>query len=149
MLWSSLGSLGYSLHSSIHPIAGTPTTLKPWRLNHYTLQLILYEIHLPSYVQACAHVCTHTLFVSKSNMFSNLFSLHHPTNIIIAGKIYITGVAELALVFAAAETFWAPFAYHYCSLWRISGINIYTFLIVKRPSSTMGNKEYFKSHWKV
>lgn len=101
MLW---GSLGYSLHSSIHPIAGTPTTLKPSRLNRHTLQLILYEIHLPTCMRVHAH--TRTLFLSKSNMYYDLFSLHHPTDIIrLLGKTYITGVAELALMFAAAETF--------------------------------------------
>lgn len=83
MLWSFLG---YSLHPSIHPVAGTPVTLKQWRLNHRSLQLIPHELHIPSCGQVRIHAhthmyCTHTSFLSKNNMFSNLFSLHHPTDI--------------------------------------------------------------------
>lgn len=83
---------------SIHPIADTTATLKQWGLNCHTLQLTLCEID----PRSC--VCSHTLFLRRSNMFSNLFSLHRPTNITrILGKIKFTGVAELALVFRTTE----------------------------------------------
>lgn len=78
IIWSSLGSLGPSLYSPIHPFihttAGTTTTLELWGLSCHTLQMTLCEIDPPSYV------CSHTLFLTKSKMVSNLFSLHLPTN---------------------------------------------------------------------